>query len=138
MTKRIILFATTTVVVFFVTYFLNKTFTNNNNVVLSFPLLNVYIFQIIVTLLVYIITEVSLIKLPNETGYVFLGLTMLQFGVFAFFFKNFVFSDEILTKIDKFSIIIPLFLSLFMEVVATVKLMNNIEYGENKKPVKTK
>lgn len=125
MIKRIVLYAITTVVTFFIAYYLNSYLVKD----ISFSLFNVYFFQIAVTIIVYAITEFLLIKFPNETGYFFLGLTMLQFGIFAFFFKEDFFSDKILSKPEKFSIITPLFLSLIIEVSAVVKLLNQQEFN---------
>lgn len=129
MIKRIILFAITLVIVFFAAYYLYNFYITNNGIVLPFSLSNVYFFQFIIALLVYVITEIAFIKLPNEAGYLFLGLTMIQFGVFFLIFKDAVFAEKPLTKVEKLSFIIPLFLSLIFEVIAVVKQLNNNEFS---------
>lgn len=128
MIKRVLIFIVATVVVFFTIYFLHKIYVSSKEVVLPFSLQNIYLFQIIATVIVYLIAEFMMLKTPNQAGYFFLMLTMIQFGVFFFFFKEFVFSDSPLSKLGKFSFIIPIFLSLFIEVTAVVKMLNNKEF----------
>lgn len=129
MIKRIFIFTIAIVLLFFISYFLNKYLVDKNNLTLSFPLFKVYIFQTISALFVYILIELILTVLPNETGYLYLALTMIKIGVFVLIFQDSIFSENPLTKADKASLIIPLFLFLITEVVGVSKLLNNKEYN---------
>lgn len=130
MTKRIIFFTTTSLVVFFTSYFLHNYYIGSSGISLAFSLFEVYLFQIIATIIVYTASKIALIKLPNEAGYLFLFLTMVQSAIFFLVFKNYIFSENPLSRTEKFSFIIPMFLSLILEATAVVKLLNKKEYGE--------
>lgn len=130
MIKRILIITATILVAFFTTYFLNKKYVTTTNQL--FSLSSIYTYQAIATFLVYVIVELVMKKLPNETGYLFLALSMIQLGVFILLFQNTIFSEQPLTKADKASIIIPFFTSLIIEVTSVVKLLNNQEFNPKK------
>lgn len=132
MIKRILIFIITLLVVFFTVYSLNKSYLQDNNVTVAFSLLHIYIFQIITTFIVYITVEILLKKLSHQAGYLFLGLNTLQIGLFLFVFKKYIFAEDPLSTAEKLCFFIPLFLGIFTELIAVVKLLNKQEYSKKK------
>lgn len=128
MIKRILIFTATLLLLFFSSYFLNKYLIDKNNLTLLFPLFKVYFFHAISALIAYVLIELVLTVVPNETGYLYLALTMIKLGVFVLIFQDSIFSEQPLTKADKASLITPLFLFLTTEVIAVSKLLNSKEY----------
>ncbi|MBS9773915.1 MAG: hypothetical protein KGV59_01990 [Tenacibaculum sp.] len=124
MIKRVVFFAIVTIVTFFTTYFLKNNYIKSNNILIPFSLINVYVLQTISTIVVYVVVELMLKKKPNQIGYVFLFLTMVQFAVLFVVFRENIFSEEPLKKVEKISFITPIFLCLIIEVVFVVKLLN--------------
>lgn len=125
MTKRIVIFLISTIVMFFIGYFLNKYLLGINKQTLSFSLLSVYLFNTISCCLIYIAIETIANFLPNEAGYLYLGLSMVKLGVFILIFQEPMFSDVALTKAEKTSIVIPFLIFLLVEAIGVSKLLNN-------------
>lgn len=124
MTKRILIYTAALVLVFFTIYFLNKLYIDKNEVSLAFPLIHHYLYQFFASLIIYILTEIALKKLPNETGYSYLGFTLIRFVLFLILFKDVVLSDTPLSKPEKMAIFIPWLIFSIVEGVAVVKLLN--------------
>ncbi|MFD0992672.1 DUF6168 family protein [Tenacibaculum geojense] len=130
MTKRITIFVATVMLLFFIGYFSHNFILTNNNIITNFNPLYMYIFHAIACLIVYILVELVLTILPNETGYLYLALTMIKLGVFVLIFQNQIFSETKLTGADKSVIIIPLFLFLITETAAVVNILNNKQFNK--------
>lgn len=131
MIKRIIIFTATVLVVFFTAYFLNNIYLESNDIKITFSLLNVYLFQIIVTIVVYLVIEMLLKQLPEQLGYLFLGLNTLQIGLFIFTFKKYILAEPSLPNSHKMCFFIPLFLGIIVELRPVVKLLNQQEFNKN-------
>lgn len=93
--------------------------------VLSYSLLNVYLFHAIASILIYIILELVADRLPNQAGYTFLAGVFLKIGFFILIFQSEVFPEESLPKYEKLSLIVPLFLFLIIEAIAGSRLLNS-------------
>ncbi|TCI92239.1 DUF6168 family protein [Tenacibaculum sp. M341] len=132
MSKRITIFLATVLLLFFMSYFLNDFIVQKNNISLSFNLLHVYLFHAIASLIIYVLVELVVTQLPNETGYLYLALTMIKLGVFVMLFQESIFSGEPLTKPDKASLIAPLFIFLITETIGVAKLLNNKQFTQKK------
>ncbi len=128
MVKRIIIFSATILLLFFVGYFLNDFFIEKNDIKLSFNLFHVYLFHALASLLIYILVELVVTQLPNETGYLYLALTMIKLGLFVLIFQNDIFSETPLVKAEKASLVIPLFIFLITETLGVAKLLNNKQF----------
>ncbi|MEE4000050.1 DUF6168 family protein [Tenacibaculum sp. FZY0031] len=125
MIKRIILFTIVAIILAAIGFFINSYFIEKNTINLSFPLLSVYVFNVIASLVIYIAVEAVVNYLPNETGYLYLGLMLVKFGVFILLYQDSIFSETGLTKPEKISILIPILTFLFVEAASVSKLLNN-------------
>ncbi|KAB1159011.1 hypothetical protein F7018_07690 [Tenacibaculum aiptasiae] len=92
---------------------------------LSFSLFAVYLFHVIAAIIVYFIVEFIADKMPNQAGYAYLASIFLKIGFFVLIFQASVFANEQLTKPERFSLVIPLFLFLILEAIAVSKLLNS-------------
>ncbi|OSY88866.1 hypothetical protein WH52_04170 [Tenacibaculum holothuriorum] len=129
MIKRIILFIVSILVLFAVSYFSHDMFLMKNETYLSFSLLSVYGFHVIAAIIVYTIVELVASYLPNQAGYAYLASIFLKIGFFVLIFQASVFANEQLTKPERISLVIPLFLFLIIEAIAVSKLLNNKQFG---------
>ncbi|CAL2080011.1 DUF6168 family protein [Tenacibaculum sp. 190524A02b] len=125
MIKRIFVFLAVVAVVFLTTYFLHNYVLNTKDIQLSFPLLSMYLFNVTACVLIYIIVELVVVPLPNETGYLYLALMMIKLGVFLLLFQGFIFSESGLSKPEKLAILLPLLTFLLIEAGFVSKLLNN-------------
>lgn len=125
MIKRIIIFTLVVLTLSALGFFLNNFFVEKNEVSLTFSLLSIYIFNAIASLVIYISVEVVVNYLPNETGYLYLGLMLVKFGVFILLYQDSIFSETGLTKPEKISILVPILTFLFVEAAGVSKLLNN-------------
>ncbi|CAM1349539.1 DUF6168 family protein [Tenacibaculum insulae] len=125
MTKRILFFLAAIFVVFAVSYFPHNYILQSKNITLSYSLFSVYVFHLISAIIVYGIVELVASKLVNQAGYAYLASVFLKIGFFVLIFKASVFANEELTKPERFSLVIPLFLFLISEAIAVSKLLNS-------------
>lgn len=125
MIKRFFIFIAAVVVAFLASYFPHHLIIQAKEINLSFSLLSVYVFYVIAALLVYAIVEFIAEKMPNQAGYAYLASIFLKIGFFVLIFKSSVFSNDALSKIERISLIVPLFLFLILEAVFISKLLNN-------------
>jgi len=125
MIKRIIQFIAAVVILFVVSYLPHDYVLNSKDIYLSFSLFSVYLFHVIAATIVYLIVEFIADKMPNQAGYAYLASVFLKMGFFVLIFQATVFANEQLTKPERFSLVIPLFLFLIIEAVAISKLLNS-------------
>lgn len=125
MIKRIIIFTVVVVVLATLGFFINNYFIEKNAVSLSFSLISVYTFNLVASLVIYIAVEIVISYLPNETGYLYLGLMLVKFGVFILLYQDSIFSETGLTKPEKVSILLPILTFLLVEAIGVSKLLNN-------------
>ncbi|MAP81662.1 MAG: hypothetical protein CL526_11310 [Aequorivita sp.] len=100
---------------------------NQNNVEHPFSLWNIYLFQGIATLVLCIAFEFISQKsqqLRDQLGFLYLGAMALKVGLFCMVFSNILFSSLVLSRTDSLSLLIPVFLFLFLEVLIIVKILN--------------
>ena len=106
------------VLVFFThQYFIKET--------LPYSLLNVYLFHAISAILVYVAIEAIAVKLPSQASYTYLAAIFLKIGIFVLIFQSSVFGDVVLSKLERVSLIVPLFLFLIIEAVGVSKLLTS-------------
>ena len=125
MIKRIIQFIVAVIVLFIISYVPHDYVLNSKDIYLSFSLFSVYLFHVIAATIVYLIVEFIADKMPNQAGYAYLASVFLKMGFFVLVFQATVFANEQLTKPERFSLVIPLFLFLIIEAVAISKLLNS-------------
>ncbi|CAA0231728.1 putative membrane protein [Tenacibaculum maritimum] len=125
MIKNIFRFLITIVLFFVISYFSHEYMITSNTPPLSFSLLSLYVFHAFSAVLIYSIVVLISEKLPNQAGYAYLASIFLKIGFFVLLFKASVFANDSLTKIERFSLVIPLFLFLIIEAIGVSKLLNN-------------
>ena len=125
MIKRILFFLAAILVVFAVSYLSHNYTITAKEIQLSISLLGVYLFHVIAATIVYLIVEFVADKMPNQAGYAYLASIFLKIGFFVLVLQASVFSNEQLTKPERFSLVIPLFLFLIIEAIAISKQLNS-------------
>ncbi|WP_435261063.1 DUF6168 family protein [Tenacibaculum sp. nBUS_03] len=125
MIKRILFFLAVMLIVLVISYFPHNYVLTGKEIQLSFSLLGVYAFHAIAATIVYLIVELVAYKIPNQAGYAYLASIFLKIGFFVLVFQASVFNNEQLTKPERFSLVIPLFLFLIIEAIAVSKLLNS-------------
>ena len=124
MIKRIIYFIVAIIVLFILSYPLHNYVVTSQEISLSYSLLSIYIFHIISAIIIYCIVEAIANYLPSQAGYGYLASVFLKLGFFVLIFKNPVFTEN-LSKPERISLVIPLFLFLISEALGAGKLLNS-------------
>ena len=91
---------------------------------LRFSLLEVYLFHVIFSLLIYTMVEVLFQLMPTSIGYLFLAGIMIKMGFFLLIFKDSILSSEKLIMPEKLGLIVPLFLFLVLETIFISKKLS--------------
>lgn len=125
MIKRILYFIALVSVLYLIGYYTHNYILISNKIYPAFSLQSVYMFHIIGALIVYIIVEVVAQKLPNQAGYAYLASIFLKIGFFVLIFQDPIFTNDNLTKPERISLVIPLFLFLITEAIGVSKLLNS-------------
>jgi len=125
MIKRILSYLLIVVVVFIVMFFTHQYTLDNKQLVLSYSLLNVYLFNAIASIIIYGCIELVAEKLPSQAGYAFLTCVFLKIGLFIVLFQATVFSEVKLELFQRLSLMIPFFLFIVIEAVGVAKLLNS-------------
>ncbi|WP_299713941.1 DUF6168 family protein [uncultured Tenacibaculum sp.] len=127
MIKRILIFTVTLILLFLLSYFTNAYLVKE--LTLSFSLLQVYLFHVIAAFIVYGIVEFVASILPNQAGYAYLASIFIKIGLFVLIFNGSVFAKENLSRPERLSLVVPLFLFLITEAVAISKLLNTKQFN---------
>ena len=125
MIKRILIYIAIVLVVFITVFFTHDLILLNKELYLSYSLLNVYLFNAIASLLIYICIELIADKLPSQAGYAFLACVFLKIGFFVVIFQTTVFSEVKLPMYSRLSLLIPFFLFIVIEAIGVSKLLNS-------------
>lgn len=125
MIKRILYLILIVIVLFLVSYSVHEYVLTLKEVNLPYSLLSIYIFHVIATIIIYVSLEFLADNLPNEAGYGYLAFMLLKIGFFLLIFQDTVFGEEKLVKLEKVSLVIPLFIFLATEAIVVSKLLNN-------------
>lgn len=125
--KRILLYIGIAIVVFIIAYYVHMYILKMSEVNMPFDLLFIYLFQAIASLLIIITFEMiaSLnTQFKDQLGFLYLGSIAVKILFFGIFFRDLLFSSIDLSKIDSLSLLIPMFIFIFFEVVIIVKILN--------------
>lgn len=128
MIKRILFFLIAVLLLFVISFFSHNFILQSKEISVSFSLLGVYAFHVISAIVVYSIVELVAEKTPNQAGYAYLASIFLKIGFFVLIFQASIFANEELTKPERISLVIPLFLFLITEAIAVSKLLNNKQF----------
>ncbi len=122
--KRIGVYFLIAFVLFGVGFWANTTLIQYNDTPTQLPLLQVYLFHVLFSILIYVICELVYLALPAQVGYAFLASVFLKMGFFVLIFKNSLFGEVELVMFERVSLIVPLFLFLMLEAIALARLLN--------------
>ena len=125
MIKRILTYLSIIFLVFVVVFFTHQYVLEYKQQVLSYSLLNVYLFNAIVSIIIYGCIELVAEKLPSQAGFAFLACVFLKIGFFVVLFQTTVFPEVKLEMFQRLSLMIPFFLFIIIEAVAIAKLLNS-------------
>ena len=125
MIKRILYLIVTVIILFLVSYSAHDYVLTLKEIKLPYSLFSIYIFHVIATIIIYVSLEFLADNLPNEAGYGYLAFMLLKIGFFLLIFQDTVFGEDKLVKLEKVSLVIPLFIFLATEAIVVSKLLNN-------------
>jgi len=125
MIKRILSYLLIVIAVFVVVFFTHQYVLDSKQLVLSYSLLNVYLFNAIASTIVYGCVELVAEKLPSQAGYAFLACVFLKIGFFVLLFQATIFPEVKLEVFQRLSLMIPFFLFIIIEAVGIAKLLNS-------------
>ena len=84
-----------------------------------------YLFNYLLTILTYSTLVIFKDKLSRSLGFVFMGGSMLKFGLFFLFFHPLFKSDGEMSRLEFASFFIPYAISLFLEVFFLVRTLTD-------------
>ncbi|WP_347373654.1 DUF6168 family protein [Aequorivita sp. Q41] len=125
--KKILQYTLLCALVLIVGYFVHYAILTYFQVEHPFTLWKIYLFQGIATLILCASFEVisqKSQKYKDQMGFLYLGAMVLKVVLFCGFFSSILFSSLVLSKLDSLSLLIPIFIFLFLEVVIIVKILN--------------
>jgi len=128
MIKRILTYLSIIFLVFIIVFFTHQYILEGKQLVLSYSLLNVYLFNAIASIIIYGCIELVAEKLPSQAGYAFLTCVFLKIGLFIVLFQATVFSEVKLELFQRLSLIIPFFLFIIIETIGVGKLLSSKTY----------
>ncbi len=127
LTKRIFLYTAIAAILLFLSYTPHSYVLEAAVSKLPFDLIKVYTFQAAASLLLIISFDLiaTLSKsYKDQLSFLYLGGMALKIAAFCIVFRDLLFSSVSLTKMDSVSLLIPIFIFLFFEVVIIVKILN--------------
>lgn len=125
MIKRILTYLSIITLVFIVVFFTHQYVLETKELVLSYSLLSIYLFNAITSIIIYGCIELVAEKLVTQAGYAFLTCVFLKIGFFIVLFQATVFSEVKLEMFQRLSLMIPFFLFIVIEAVGVSKLLNS-------------
>ncbi|WP_353959561.1 DUF6168 family protein [Aequorivita aurantiaca] len=126
--KKVLHYTLLSLLVLIVGYSFHFFILNYFEVIHPFQIWKIYIFQFFATLILCISFEIiarTSEKYREQLGFLYLGAMVLKIAVFCLFFSDILFSSHELSKVDSFSLLVPIFLFLFLEVIIIVRILNN-------------
>jgi len=125
MIKRILSYLLIISLVFVATFFTHQYVLGSKQLVLSYSLLNIYLFNAIVSVIIYSCIELVAEKLPSQASYAFLACIFLKIGFFVMLFQVAIFPEEKLEMFQRISLLIPFSLFIIIEAASIMKLLNS-------------
>ena len=127
LTKPLLTTTLTILILGFASYFLHLGVLKLLNVELPYNLLNFYLFAGISSLIIcltFITLPQLLPELQDKLGFMFLFSVFGKLLLMALVFKNLLFSDILYSRMERLSMLIPIFLFLFYEALVIIKILN--------------
>jgi len=107
-------------------YPIHQLFFNSENINFNIVIKESYIFHLLFSLFICVSFQLATLhkKIFSQLGFVYLGTLILKIGLYAITFKTTLFNSSILNLFDKISLLIPVFIYLFLEVYFVSKILN--------------
>ncbi len=125
MIRRIIVNNIIALITGVVLYFLHTLIISSFQLKLSFSLISIYLFFTIAAIIIISGLELLFEYLASSAGYAFLVSVFLKMGIFVLLFFAGGMAEKSLTMIDKFSILIPLFIFMGIETSVVIKRLKS-------------
>lgn len=108
-------------------FFLHFIVTEQLNVNLSFDLFHIYSFHFLFSLAICcaFLFLSNIEKWSTQLGFIYIFALITKLVFFCVIFKNLLFQNESIGKVDSFNLLIPLFIFLFFEVFFIIKILND-------------
>lgn len=127
MVKKLLLYIGLAILVFSVTYFSHAAILSSFGVKHPYDLRSIYIFQVLVSLTLVISFELLVSftdQYKDQLGFLYLGFMAVKIMLFCIIFREVLFYSVVLTKVDSLSLLVPIFIFIFYEVLIIVKILN--------------
>ena len=126
MIKNSIKYALLFSVLFIGGYKLHSLFLEIKDIQIPFSLLNVYCFHAIISFLICVVLDVfsRKQKQQDQLGFIYLGTLIFKILLFSIVFNKVLFGEQILTKTQSISLLIPLAIFLVTEVYFITQILN--------------
>ena len=108
-----------------VLYFIHTLIISSFQLKLSFSLISIYLFFTIAAIIIISGLELLFEYLASTAGYAFLVSVFLKMGIFVLLFFAGGMAEKSLTMVDKFSILIPLFIFMGIETSVVIKRLKS-------------
>ncbi len=125
MIRRIIVNNIIALITGVVLYFLHTLIISSFQLKLSFSLISIYLFFTIAAIIIISGLELLFEYLASSAGYAFLVSVFLKMGIFVLLFFAGGMAEKSLTMIDKFSILVPLFIFMGIETSVVIKRLKS-------------
>ncbi|WP_158840015.1 DUF6168 family protein [Polaribacter sp. L3A8] len=127
MNKSIITILLTFITLYIVGTYTHKTILVNQDITLPLSIEKLYLFLAGFSILtcVNLLLLSTLPKISEQLGFIYLGMLMLKIILFSTVFYHPIIKQENLILTTKISLIAPIFVFLFLEVIFVVKILNN-------------
>ncbi len=125
--KKLLYYTLGILSLFFITYNVHFYLTVYFEVYHPYSLLPVYIYQAVASYLLVVVFELlaSLTKeFKDQLGFLYLGSMAVKVLFFCVLFRDVIFFGRDLSKIDSVSLLLPIFIFIFYEVIIIVKILN--------------
>lgn len=125
--KRLLGLILISLFLFISTYFLHSHIGRLQENSYSFDLVEVYVFHLLYTLILCVSFEIAVFFSPpfkEQLGFIYLASVVLKIFLFFIFFSEVLLQSTLFSKGDKITLLIPLFIFTFFEVMVTVKMLN--------------
>lgn len=101
-----------------------------NGILVDVPLFQIYLFHSIFSLFICASFQILSIyeRFAAQLGFIYLGTFFLKLLFFAILFNGYLFNKEAISFANKISLLVPVFIFLFFEVIIIAKILGRAGY----------
>ncbi|MEJ1221532.1 DUF6168 family protein [Sediminicola sp. 1XM1-17] len=133
MLKKVLLQAVLFGFVLFFGFYAHSFVLRANEIFISLPLFGIYLFHALFSFLIcatfHFLSNTE--RFAGQLGFIYLGSLLLKLLLFVLIFKGPLFQKEEDSLAERISLLVPVFLFLFFEVIIIIKILGRTGY-ENK------